>query len=692
MKSRLMLVLTALVVVAFTAPLVVGAGELPPPPGKMKKLSFPDFKEFTTENGMDVIVVEHKEQPIVSFYVVIKSGNAFDPPGKESLASVTVDQIRKGTKTRSALELAEWIESVGGSVGGSSDMDFAFISVSILSEYTDVAIAYLQDILMNPIFPTDELELVRKQLKTGLEFELSSPGAMARRHMRDLIYGDHPYSKQATLESVEAITQQDVVDFYARNYVPNNILFGVVGDVKWKDVRKKLETAFGGWQRGTPDRIDYTGAPEAGPTQIYIYHRPAAVQTEIHIGHLGLEPTNPDWPALQVGNRILGVGSDSRLYQNIRETKGWTYHVRSSYAKEKNIGFFTVLSPVRTEVTDSTLTELMSELNRIATEPVTAEELDYAKSYLIGNFPLTIETPAQIVTQVGQNKLFGIEKDALETYRERVAAVTIDDVSRVMKEYLHTDNAYIVLVGDATEIQDKVAGVANVNLFDIAGEPLSLSSLAVEPVDYQYDTGGLKSMKATYTLTSQDRNIGDLNVTIEKEKDIVRVSSSIVGMISMEETVAFRLADLSPISLKRTMQMGPNTMGADLAFTDDGCTGTVQSMGSTEPKEVTFALVDGTILDSTLEYAITCLPLDINKEYRFPVVDSQSGSMQTVRVVIMELLDVETPAGSFSTYKVKVIRPDGEAYYYFGKESPHSMVKQEVPSQGLTIVLKTLAN
>ncbi|MCZ6766509.1 MAG: pitrilysin family protein, partial [bacterium] len=549
-----------------------------------------------------------------------------------------------------------------------------------------------QDILMNPIFPTDELELVRKQFKTGLEFELSDPGAMARRHMRTLIYGDHPYSKQTTLESVEAITQQDVVEFHARNYVPNNVLFGVVGDVKWKDVRKKLGNAFAGWQRGTPDRIEYTRAPEAGPTEIYIYHRPTAVQTEIHIGHLGLKPTNPDWPALTVGTRILGVGSDSRLYQNIRETKGWTYRVRSFYAKEKDVGFFTVFSPVRTEVTDSTLTELMSELNRITTEPVTAEELEHAKSYLIGNFPLTIETPDQIVAQVGENKLFGIEKDALETYRERVAAVTIDDVSRVMKKYLHADNAYIVLVGDATEIQDKVAGVANVNLFDIAGEPLSLSSLAVEPVDYQYDTAGLKSMKATYSLTAQQMNIGDLNVTMEKEQDIMRVSSSIVGMISMEETIAFRLADLSPISLKRTMQMGPQTMGADLTFTDAGCTGTVQTMGSTEPKEVTFALVDGTILDSTLEYAITCLPLDVNKEYRFPVVDSQSGSMQTVSVVVMELLDIETPAGSFSTYKVKIMRPDGEAYYYFGKESPHILVKQEVPSQGLTIVLKTFAN
>ena len=132
-------------------------------------------------------------------------------------------------------------------------------------------------------------------------------------------------------------------------------------------------------------------------------------------------------------------------------------------------------------------------------------------------------------------------------------------------------------------------------------------------------------------------------------------------------------------------------MGADLAFTADACTGTVQSMGE-EPKEVTFALVDGTILDSTLEYAITSLPLEVNMEYRFPVVDSQSGSLQTVVVEVMELLDIETPAGNFTTYKVKVKRPDGEAYYYFGKDSPHIMVKQEVPSQGLTIVLKTFAN
>jgi len=691
MKTRLMFVLTALVALTLAAPFAASAKELPPPPEKMKKLSFPDFKEFTTENGMDVVVVEHKEQPIVSFYVVVKAGDAYDPMGKESLAGVTVDQIRKGTESRSALELAEWIESVGGTVGGSSDMDFAFVSVTILSEYTDIAVAYLQDILMNPNFPEDELELVRKQVKTGLEFELSSPGAMARRHMRTLVYGDHPYSKQATIESVEAITRQDLVEFHARNYVPNNILFGVVGDVKWKDVRKKLEAAFSGWEPGTPDKIVYTGAPEAGPTQIYIYHRPASVQTEIHIGHLGLMPTNPDWPALQVGNRILGSGSDSRLYQNIRETKGWTYRVNSFYATEKDIGFFTVFSPVRTEVTDSTLTEMMVELHRITSEPVTAEELDHAKSYMIGNFPITIETPDQIVQQVGQNKLFGLEKDALETYRDRVAAVTIEDVSRVMSEYLHPDNAYIVLIGDATEIQDKVAGVGNVNLFDIAGEPLSLAALTVAAVDYDYNTSGLKDMKATYSLTAQDMNIGDLNVTVSKEADVVKVSSSIVGMISMEETVAFRLADLSPISLTRTMQMGPNSMGADLSFTDDGCTGTVQPMGA-EPKEVTFATVDGTILDGTLEYAITSLPMEVNTEYRFPVVDSQSGSMQTIDVEVMELLDIETPAGSFATYKVKVNRPEGEAYYYFGKESPHILVKQEVPSQGLTIELKTFAN
>lgn len=694
--SYIVMTLTALAAVLLVGDASRAEKRTRPEPEKAKKLSFPDFKEFETDNGMDVLVVEHREQPVVSIYVMFKVGTAADPAGKEGLASFTVDQINKGTADRDALALAEWIESVGGSVGSFATQDYSALTVSLLSEYIDVAYEYLQDVLLNATFPEKELDLFRKQMKTSLEFELSSPEAMARRHLRNLTYGDHPYAKQPTVESVEAISREDVAAFYERNFVANNVLMLVVGDVKWKDVRKSLKKYLGAWEPGAPDHVVYQAAPEPGKTAIYLYHKPGAVQTEIFVGHLAPKANDPDWPAMVVGNRVLGGGSDSRLFGNIRETKGWTYHVRTSFDRERDLGNFIARTPVRTEVTDSALVELLTEIERIKTEPVSQEELDNAKSYLIGNFPLTIETPDQIARQVAQYELMGLSKKDLETYRDRLGAVTVEDVQRVMGKQLHPERCYIVLVGDAMQVKEKVEPIAEVALFELSGEPLSLEAMAVEPVDYDYDTSMLGDMTATYALVVQSMNLGDVAVTMEKksegDSDIIAVSTSLAGMITLEEEMMFDAKDLSPISFRRKMAMGPQTMNSELAFTESKGSGTVQTMGSPEPKEVTFELVDGAILDGSVEYAMSCLPLVIDGSFRFPVVDSQSGTLQNVDASVLEVVDVETEAGNFKAFKIKVKRADGEAFMYLREDKPHIMIKQEVPSQGMEFVLKSLAH
>ena len=687
--------LIGFVAVAFLANATVsGAGEPRPIPGTMKKLSFPDFKEFELENGMDVLVVEHHEQPVVSMYILFRVGDAHDPNGKEGLAGFTIDQLNKGTATRSALELAEWIESVGGRVGGSSSEDFSAISITVLSEYLDVAYAYLQEVVLNPVFPEEELDLLQKRVKTALELEKSQPAAVGQRYLRYATYGDHPYHKQATAATVEAITREDLKSFYNTNFVPNNVLVAVVGDVKWKNVKKSLNNHFGDWQPGTPSKITYGGAPENQGTSIALYHKTGAVQTEIFIGHLAPAATNPDWPAIIVGNRVLGGGSSARLFTNIRETKGWTYSVRSNFSREKDLGQFVVRTPVRTEVTDSVLVELMSELNRIVDEPVTQEELDDAKSYLVGNFPLAIETPGQIATQVATYKLWGLDQADLEGYRERIGAVTVADVQQAMQTYLHPDRAYIVLVGDAQVIAEKVGVVADVAMYDLDGEPFSLDLVEVEPVDYQYDTSKLVNRTTTYALTVQSMAIGEMNVTVEKTTDggeeIIQVSSSVDGMIKLNENMTFRAADLSPLSYSAKIQMGPQTMGSEFSFTESAGTGRLQSMESPEPTEVSFDLVGGTILDGAIEYAITFLPMEAGKSYRFPIVDSQTGSVQNADVDIIEIIDVETKAGKFSVFKVKIKRADGEAYLYLDTMAPHLLVKQEVPSQGMQLELTSV--
>jgi len=673
----------------------VQSKEKPPKPLKMKKLSFPSFKEFKTRNGIEAVVVEHHEQPVVSIVVVIKSGGVLDPDGLESLADFVVNLINKGTKDKDSNELAKWIESVGGTVSLNSGDDFTTISVSVLSEYIDTAYEYLQDILLNPTFPEDELEEYRKRVKTSLELELSQPSAVASRHFREVVYGEHPYAKQPTGESVEAITRDDIVDFYKKNYVANNALIAVVGDVKWKNVKKDLKKYFGSWQKGEAPVAQYGTPPEITGKTIYLYHKPGAVQTNILVGHPGLEPTNPDWPAVTTANRVLGGGADARLFMDLREKRGWTYGAYSRFSKVKDIGYFQASVAVRTEVTDSALVELMKELKRITEEKVTAEELDHAKSYLVGNFPTTIETPNQIASQIVRVKLLGLGKEYLEEYRKRISRVTVDDVMAAMKKYLHPDDADIVLVGDATRIYDKIKDIAPVKLFDLEGNPISMAELSVTPVSYSYDTSGLKDMQATYALSVPQMALGDLVVDLKRVEsdgvEIIRVVSTISGMISLDETLEFKAADLTPISVKSSMKTGPMATEKDLKCERGRMTGKIKGMKDEQARDVNKDIVDGTIFDDEMEYALASLPLEVGKKYKFPVFDSSGGNLNNVDVEIMGEEEVSVPAGSFKVFKIKVKGTRGEMYLYSMKDSPHIMVKQEMPAQGFKVELKKLA-
>jgi zinc protease len=685
-------VIACVAIAALLIALPIGAKEEPPPPGKMKKLSFPSFKEFTTRNNIDVVVVEHHEQPIVTISIVLKTGTAYDPADKVSLADFTVGLLNQGTTDKDSNALATWIESVGGRFEAYSGDDFSTIRINILSEYLDTAYEYLQDILFNPVFPEDELEEYRKRVKTALELELSDPNSMATRHFTNVVYGDHPYAKQPTVESVESITRDDIVAFYKKNFVANNALIMVVGDVKWKNVNKAVEQYFGKWQEGDPDVVTYTAPPEMDASTIYLYHRPGAVQTNLRVGHLGLMPTNPDWAAINVANKLFGGGGDARLFMNLREDKGWTYGIYSNFSKRKDVGEFAVRGAVRTEVTDSALVELNKEFERITEEPVGQDELDQAKSYLLGNFPLGIETPDEIAGKVVNVKLLGLGKKYLEEYRKEIAKVTVEDVQRVMAKYLQPNNMAYVLVGDATEIHDKVGELAKVALYDLEGAPLSIDELTITPVDYVYNTDLIKDMKAVYTISVPQMSLGDLNMNIERVKggggDIIRVSSAMSGFLSIDETIEFRCDNVRPTMFDSKLVVQGQVMETHLTFDGLKVTGTIKSMESPEPKEIDKEMIESMILDNEIEFVLSTLDLEVGQKYRFPVMEGSSGTFTNTHVEVIEEMNVSVPAGDFTVFKVKIKTGENLGILYCTKDSPHMMVKHEIPAQGLTIELK----
>jgi len=685
-------VLSAAVLLTAGAPF---AKESPPPAEKMKKINFPSYKEGSLKNGMQLLVIEHHEQPLATIYLVFKVGSSLDPAGKESLASFTTDQLNKGTTTRSALQLAQWIESVGGTVGSYSASDYSAVIISVLSEYLDTAYQYLQDILTNPTFPEEELAVSRERMKTSLELERSQPSAMAERHFMKAVYGDHPYGKRETVESVTGVTREDLVAFYQKNYVANNMILGVVGDTRWGDVKKAAEKYFGALQPGTPDAATYPEPPKLSSTKVLFYHRPGAVQSEVRIGSTAMKADHPDWPAVAVGNRILGDGSDGRLFMNLREDKGWTYGAYSDFSRMKDFGYFEARAAVRTEVTDSAVTEFMKEIDRIKSEPASQEDLDNAKSYLVGNFPLQIETPDQISGKVMEYKMLGLGKKEMETYLDKIAAVTAADAQRAMSEHAAPGGSYVVVVGDALAMYEKLEKIAPAELYDIDGKPLDYAELAIQPADYTYDSSKILPMKASYSMTAQGMPIGELSLTVDRKKaekdEIFEVSSVITGMVAMNEHSIFRASDLMPISHKRTFDVMGQSMSTDVVYTESKCTGKHKGPQSEEAKDIEVDLIHGVLLDASVDYALASLPLQLNAKYRFPVVDFDAGNLLSVDAEVIEETAIKTAAGDYDTYKIRLKRPDAEAFMYLSKDAPHFLVKQEIPAQSLVIELKQLS-
>ena len=688
MKSRILTGVLAAALFALCAVTSVPAKEAAPAPGPLKKLAFPAYSEMTTKNGLQVVVVEHHEQPVASIWLAIKAGSVLDPEGKSSLASYTASLINKGTKDKDAKKLSEWIESVGGTFSASADKDETILTISVLSEYLPTAYQYLADVILNPTFPEDEFKEEQKRAKTNIEFEKSDPDAMAGRHFDEVVYGNHPYAIHPTTESVEAVTRDDIAAFHKKNYVPNNALLFVVGDVKKGDVKKDVEKYLGTWQQGTPDVANYAASPERTAQNIALYHRPGSVQTNIIVGQLGLKPTDPDWPAVAVANRILGGGPNGRLFMDLREKHGWTYGAYSSFTKEKDRGLFSADASCRTEVTDSALTAMIANIKRIASEPVTDAELEGAKSYIVGNFPTTIETPAQIAAQVGQVKLLGLDKSYLENYRKQVSMVTKADVEAAMKKHLQPESMAIVLVGDAAAIKSKVDPIAAVAVYDIEGTPMSLDEVSVQGTDFDYDTSKLKNMTGTYSVKYQEMNLGDMNVTLEKKGNDFASSSNITGMIQLNESMTFG-SEFEPRAYKFSMAAGPQNASADISFDGGVAKGHVEG-GKEGPKDISVSLVKGAILKSTVDVLISTLALETGKTYKFPVIDAQSGTMENLTIEVTGEQDLMVPAGNFATYKVKVKSGDGEQIMYVRKDLPHVLVKQEVPAQGLNIELKSI--
>jgi zinc protease len=451
------------------APVVTTATPLPPAPvaaapidltrpptlGAPPTLRVPPITTRQLPNGLKIVVVEQHELPIADVILQIRNGGEADPAGHTGTAALTSALLTEGTTTRSALQIADQAAYLGVRVGAGSGWEQSTISLHAPTAQLDSALALFADIALHPAFPAPDLERVRKVRLTSLQQLRDRGPAIADRAYATALYGEqHPYGRPlaGTEASVAGIARADLQRFYDTYYRPNNATLLVVGDVRPDDVERRAQAMFGGWARGdVPAPTNATAeAPKA--TTLVLIDKPGAAQSSFRLGGIGVPRSTTDYFALQVLNTILGGSFTSRLNQNLRETKGYTYGAGSGFSMRRLAGPFTASAEIVSAKSDSALIEFVKELRAIR-DTVPSDELAKAKRYLQLGLPEDFETTGSIAGQMLPLITYGIPLDFYNTAVESIGAVTQADVQRVARQYVNPDRLTMVIVGDRKTIE-----------------------------------------------------------------------------------------------------------------------------------------------------------------------------------------------------------------------------------------------
>ena len=440
---------------AVDAQVPTGFPTAPPTLGKLATLTLPPIIRRTLPNGLTLMVVRKTALPVADFVLIVKSGAESDPADRLGVATLTSALLTEGTATRSALDIADQQAYLGVGLSANAGWDASYVRLHAPTAQLDSALALFADVVLNPGFAEVDFDRLKKQRLTQLVQIKDRGPAIADRVFPAVIYGnDHPYGRPATGSeaSVAAMTRADVVKFYQARYKPNNATMIVVGDVDPDLIAMHLIRALGSWKKGTVPPVPFPPVAAGATTTIHLVDKPGAAQSSFRIGGVATTRRTADFAAIDVMNTMLGGSFTSRLNDNLREKKGYTYGAGSRFDLRQEPGPWTARSEVVTAKSDSALLEFMKELKRIA-EPVPAAELDKTRQYLVKQMPENFESTRGIAGELVPVALYGLPLDYYTRYGTRVQAVTAADVQRAAKKYIDPAHLQIVIVGDREKIE-----------------------------------------------------------------------------------------------------------------------------------------------------------------------------------------------------------------------------------------------
>lgn len=412
-----------------------------------------DIKRTVRPNGLTVLHVERHNLPIVMVTLLVKASPLDEEPSRAGLENLTASLITEGTRTRKALDISEDVEFIGASLGASASDDYTTVALSVLKKDVSKGFEILSDVVLNPVFPEEEVKRVKELIKGSLRQSEEEPSFLAARAFRKAVYGDLPYGRLVTgsIETVEAIKREDVAAFHSRYYRPNNSILSVVGDLSDDELGSLIGKFLSGWKSS-----DVPGRPPvqkpAGEKKVALIDRDLT-QANILAGHAGISRGNPDYYAVSVMNYILGGGGfSSRLMQTVREERGLAYDIHSFFTPLREGGLFEVGVQTKNASANTVIGLVNEELGKIRQEQVSNQELDDAKAYLTGSFPRRLDTSRKIADFLAAVEFYGLGTDYVEKYPGYINSVTRDDILRVAKQYLDPARLVTIVVGKQSEI------------------------------------------------------------------------------------------------------------------------------------------------------------------------------------------------------------------------------------------------
>lgn len=461
MKGSFLLHLVPLLLAATVMSL---AQEKPPKGGPPKPFTLPTVEEFTLPNGLRVVLVPYGIIPKLVVELDIKCGNMNETERTQGLSDFVSDALKGGTKSRTSKQLAESFQAIGGSLGTFARYNSSAIAADALSEFAEQLVALIADVAMNPTFPEEEVKIARDNYVQNLKIQKSTPQTQAALKFYAVLFGkDHPYSRPSADEGVVAgYTRADVEKFYREHYVPNDSFLFVVGTFDAAKVRSAVRKSFESWKKGKVDEIKFPPLPSYDNRKVYLVNRPGAVQSTLMVGNLVPNIKSPDYLPMVVANSILGGSFNSRITANIREQKGYTYSPFSTINSYVGTAMFYEQADVRTDVTTPSLVEIFKEFDRMHSEPVTDEELQGAKNFLLGLFPISMQTSGGLLNRLRDVHLYDLPKDYLAQYVPTIEKVTKKDVQAMADKHFYSKNAVVVVVGDEEKVKKDLGTIGEV--------------------------------------------------------------------------------------------------------------------------------------------------------------------------------------------------------------------------------------